>query len=738
MKLPLRLALALLALCATVLAAVLAVALLAWIDFDAAERSAAAALLQPRVVALVMLMLVVAAATAVVFAPILRRLFGRPARLAQEARILLDAHRAHRVRPNGDADLASIAHTLNALADQRDVLAGDVQRQIRESQATLEEERNRLAALVSELAQGIVACNLDGRVLLYNNRARLLFAALAPGTPIGLGRSIHGVIEQPLIDHALDNIRLRLADGRQRAMATFITASRSGQLMRVQMVPVLAAHADPAGAPSGDRAPAASGGAAPAASGGGAAPAPSGYVLLLENVTRSIEAESRRDQALHALTEGSRAALANLRAAVETLTAYPDMEPAQRERFIDVIAHEVQQMSERLDAHSAQQADALKARWVLEDMRGADLLAAAQQSIEARAGLTVHTDAVARERSQDLWVRADSFTLIHALAWLAARLHAEFGIRALQLRLTPAQRLAQLDLAWPAATAAPAALQGWEHEPMRLGETPGPLTLNDVAERHGGEVWFQRDDSLTCCRLLLPLAEPEDLAPRDEAIAPRPEYYDFALLQRAREAHALDERPLAELTYTVFDSETTGLDPTRDEIIQIGAVRIVNMRLLRGETFDQLVDPQRRLNAESTRVHGIGEDMLRGQPTIDEVLPAFHAFCADAVLVGHNAAFDMRFLQCKEAATGVRFEQPLLDTLLLSEVLHPALESHSLEAIAERLGVRIESRHNALGDAIITAEVFLRMVRLLHDMGIRTLRQAREAAAKTRYARVQY
>ncbi|HSC01446.1 MAG TPA: exonuclease domain-containing protein, partial [Burkholderiaceae bacterium] len=544
MKLPLRLALALLALCTTVLAAVLAVAVAMWADFDAAERAAASALLQTRDVALVALLLLVAAATAIVFAPTLRRLFGGPARLAEEARILLDAHRAHRVRPGGDADLGSIARTLNTLADQRDALAGDVQRQVRESQATLEEERNRLAALVSELAQGIVACNLDGRILLYNNRARLLFAALAPGALIGLARSIYGVIERPLIDHALGNVRLRLADGRQRAQATFITSGRAGQLMRVQMVPVPAAQGD-------------------------AASALSGYVLLLENVTRSVEAEARRDEALHALTEGSRAALANLRAAAETLAAYADMEPAQRERFIGVIAQEVQAMSARLDA--AQQADAPKARWVLEDMRGADLLAAARQAIEARSGTTVQADAVA----PDLWLRADSFTLIRALAWLAARLHAEFGIGELQLRLTPAERLAQLDLAWPAAAAPPAALQGWEHEPMRLGDTPGPLTLHDVADRHGGEAWFQRDDTLTCCRLLLPLAQPEDIVPRAAAVAARPEYYDFALLERSREAHALDERPLAELTYTVFDTETTGLDPMRDEIIQIGAVRIV-------------------------------------------------------------------------------------------------------------------------------------------------------------------
>ena len=108
------------------------------------------------------------------------------------------------------------------------------------------------------------------------------------------------------------------------------------------------------------------------------------------------------------------------------------------------------------------------------------------------------------------------------------------------------------------------------------------------------------------------------------------------------------------------------------------------------------------------------------------------------MLVAHNAAFDMRFLQLKEERTGLRFDQPVIDTLLLSAVIHPNQETHKLEAIAARLGINVIGRHTALGDAFVTGEVFLKMIPLLNDMGIHTLRQALEAAEKTYLARVKY
>jgi DNA polymerase-3 subunit epsilon len=154
--------------------------------------------------------------------------------------------------------------------------------------------------------------------------------------------------------------------------------------------------------------------------------------------------------------------------------------------------------------------------------------------------------------------------------------------------------------------------------------------------------------------------------------------------------------------------------------------------------FQQLVNPRRALNPESARVHRIDAATLGNQPAIGEVLPAFHRFCEDTVLVAHNAAFDMRFLELKQASSGVRFSQPVLDTLLLSAVAHPSLNDHTLEAIAARLGVSVMGRHTALGDALLTAEILLKLLPLLAERGILSLGQALEASRKCYYARLQY
>lgn len=641
--------------------------------------------------------------------------------LAEEAQVLLRTDVVKPLQPKGNVETKVLVGLFNQLVAQREDLRLEMDTKVRDAAQGIEQEKSRLAALMSELTQSVVVCNLDGRIVLYNNRARLQFRALSQSPTladgaemIGIGRSIYGVFDRQLVAHALESIHLRMARGAGNPTAQFVTTTRSGQLLRAQMAPVR----------SGESAT--------------DSRAVSGFVLMLDNVTRNFQEEHQRDQLMHGLTERSRSSLANMQAAVDML-ALPDLEADMRERFLAVVRDEVTAMSRRIAdlAHTTTQG--LKTRWPLEEMLGADLLLAAQRRIEAVTGRSAPT----AEVDASVWLHVDSFSLMQALTYLSNRLVEEFEVRFLRLRLQSVDGRARLDLIWEGHAMSTETVMSWETDPMRFGSESTPLSVRDVVDRHGGEMWFERERLRheAFFRFLLPLANASEQLEAAQVLAneSRPEYYDFDLFQGAETDSALDDRPLSLLSFTVFDTETTGLNPSQgDEIIQIGAIRVVNGRLLRQEAFEQLVDPGRTIPAASIPIHGITPDMVQGKPRIGEVLPAFHAFAQDTVLVAHNAAFDMKFLQLQEARTGLSFNHPVLDTLLLSAVVHPNQESHRLEAIAERFNITVLGRHTALGDAIVTAEVLLRLIPLLQEKGIHTLREAREAAQKTYYARLKY
>jgi DNA polymerase-3 subunit epsilon len=203
--------------------------------------------------------------------------------------------------------------------------------------------------------------------------------------------------------------------------------------------------------------------------------------------------------------------------------------------------------------------------------------------------------------------------------------------------------------------------------------------------------------------------------------AARPLIYDFDLLEQNAGTSA-DETPLSQLTYVVFDTETTGLLPHKDEIVQIGAVRVVRGRIVPAEQIDTLVNPQMPIPAASTKVHGVSDAMVADAPLIDTAAVEFHRFARGAVIVAHNAPFDMAFMHRHGKRLGLEFDHPVLDTVLVSAVLFGASQTHTLDALCERLGVTIPEalRHTAMGDAYATAEVLCKMLPMLEARGIHT------------------
>jgi DNA polymerase-3 subunit epsilon len=640
------------------------------------------------------------------------RLFGRhvqlPRRLAADTRLIATVNARHRLGVRHPAELAALATAVNELADRYEAAEGDVVARVEAGRADVAQERNRLAALMSELAAAVLVCNAEGRILLYNDAARRLLED-RPDRPgvVGLGRSVFGVVDRDLVAHVFERAH--------SGAPVHATTAWGERLLRVQVAPVASVGAEA-----------------------------TGFVVLLEDVTRRFETTRHRDALLRDLTEGVRGSAGAISGAIESLLEYPDMPADQRERFALIVRDEAVALGARVDALMRQSAEHLTDRSLHEDVSAADLLAAVTAAVATEHGPRITVGAA----GEGLWLTLEGYAAVRAITALLARLRTAHGVDEVTVGLRPVGRYTELTASWPGAPVDAETLRQWTAE--RTTGT-GNDTVADILARHEAEVWSRREeDGSGYLRLLLPLAgyqagEQARPAPRasvaepgpDEASQARPEFYDFDLFQATVTDVAWDHRPLDEIAYTVFDTETTGLQPAEgDEIIAIGAVRVVNGRLLRQETFDRLVDPHRPVPAASRRIHGISGDMLRGQPTIDEVLPAFARFAEDTVLVGHNVSFDLAFLRLKEAQTGVALTQPVLDTLLLSAAAHPDHEEHTMEAIAGRLGVDVTGRHSALGDALLTGDIFVRLLPLLRSQGVRTVGQAREAAQRTYHARL--
>ncbi|MBI3331788.1 3'-5' exonuclease [Candidatus Peregrinibacteria bacterium] len=163
---------------------------------------------------------------------------------------------------------------------------------------------------------------------------------------------------------------------------------------------------------------------------------------------------------------------------------------------------------------------------------------------------------------------------------------------------------------------------------------------------------------------------------------------------------------------TVFDLETTGLDPRKGHrIIEIAGVRIENGIINPTSTFVSLVNPEREIPYEAKQIHKISESDVASAPRIEQVLPKFLEFARGTVLVAHNAVFDMGFLQIeKEFCWGYVDLPECLCSMRLSQSLYAREFRHSLDAVCLRLGLTMPVlRHRALDDAMLTAQALLKM-----------------------------
>ncbi|MCB1183143.1 3'-5' exoribonuclease [bacterium] len=180
--------------------------------------------------------------------------------------------------------------------------------------------------------------------------------------------------------------------------------------------------------------------------------------------------------------------------------------------------------------------------------------------------------------------------------------------------------------------------------------------------------------------------------------------------------------PLDELPVVVMDTETTGLDAKTDRIVSLGAVTAHGTRLFRSRMIDDLVDPDIPIPPASTTVHGITDEMVADARQFPEVFADFERMAAGRVIIGHNICFDLTVLRSECWRHGQPWQDRVfIDTLRLASLLNPTLKKFELETLSELYQIDLHGRHTALGDALVSAELWFRMVPRLQQQGFRTL-----------------
>lgn len=607
-------------------------------------------------------------------------------KLRQGAEIMARTNLAHRIDIRTGDEMDALAQEFNRMGENLQRSYGALEQRVRDTTLHLSEERNRLAGVLRTMTEGVVLANEAGEVVLMTPRARL---SLGANVSSGIGAPLAALLPPERLAFHLARVRRTWEKGLEAADPVVFPLA-DGRLLQG----VLSAVRGPAG----ERA---------------------GVLFVFRDLRAPDEHGDGGGATLRELPQLLKGPAATLRSLVEVLVSRPAMEEEKRGAFLRAVQDEVSRLLERL--HAAQRAAVAteSARW---PTAPCDPVALFREAAEGVEGVTVEVDVPDQGA---LWVRVEPYSWVRTLAAVPAWLRKSAPAAPIRSRLSLEHDAVVASFRVPALGALAAA----ELEALPLacaGEEV--LSVGEAVRRNRGELWTRRSEGGFEVRLAFARAAPE----REQAAPPAsglPEFYDFDLFlpHPAAEPSELLTTALTELDYVVFDTETTGLDPSRgDRLVSLSAVRVRRGKVAPAEGFHTLVQPGIPIPPESTRFHGLDDAAVAGAPTLADVFPQFRAFAGRAVLVAHNAAFDKKFLDLAAAALREPpLDNPVLDTLFLSYGLHGDLESHSLDAVARRLGVEIHGRHTSQGDARATAAVLVGLLPLLAARGITTLGDAK-------------
>lgn len=566
--------------------------------------------------------------------------------------------------------------------------------------ATENKDINRLEVILREIREAVVVCDSDAQILLYNSKAKKL---LYKYPSMGLGQSLYAFCRRPPIEHILGVLKHRLTARKSydpdSSDAQFVCSTVDGAMLLQCNVSHICFDTSKE----------------------------SIFVFTLQNMTRQINEMEQQGCLLDKMVKDLRAPITNLYVAAENIKAFPNMAPGMRREFEAIISAESEALKERFEALVKESENITRIHWPLFDVFSADLFESVISRFTKDDGIKVFMSGV------PLWLHGDSYSLMLVLDLLVRFVRDNCYISEVEFECLLGDKRVYIDLIWKGGPVLQAEIDSILEKPL-ADKTTG-MTVADVLSRHDSEIWSQKHRREGYSLLRIPVPDSPKQWEEDPGTQPdQPKFYDFSTIaETPGELGDLADQSLSSLNYVVFDTETTGLRPSEgDEILSIAAVRIMNGRILSGERFERLIKPQRPLPDSSLPFLEVTEESLKGESPAEVVLPQFMSFVADAIVVGHNPVIDIKFLE----NSGINFEKPVLDTLLMTIILDMERTDYTLSGISRWLGIEVPDSRTIMDDCFLTAQIFLRLVDLFEEKGIITfgdlLIAARKAAEEKR------
>lgn len=549
----------------------------------------------------------------------------------------------------------------------------------------------RLENLIDEFSDAIVFCDSNARICLYNNPAVKLFRNVSA---LNIGHSLYGLFHRTPFDHAYRELHPSSEPTSQLHLENkeswFICSTLHDANLLMCHMRLIVSEDD----------------------------AEFGYVLTFSQLKKRIDEAAQKGISLSTMIEDLRSPLANLNAAAENLKNNPGLPELERRNFENIIASESADLMKRFAAVVTESQTLTLCEWPLSEVYSADLIRCVIHRLAQRSNCKFFMTGI------PVWLQADPYSMSLALETLILAVQKENNAVTIDIEAVPWEKGVYFDIVWEGHPVAQDRVDLWFHIPLPV--LSANMTVAHVLKRHNSDIWSQNHRRPRYALLRIPVPASQKKWERPLHLCTnRPAYFEYYLKEMGNRKEAIDTTPLTALSYVVFRTETMG-EPHDDEseILAIAAVRIVDGRILCGDTFLTLVNPNRPIPDNIAAMHGIDNNRVKGEPPIIVAFSDFKSFVDDCVLVSHHAGFDMQFIHRVEEKTDIRLDSIILDTQLLSHAVGEQIVSPPPCPTDKDDHVPMQRRATLMSECFTTAKIFLDILESLERIGTTTLADA--------------